>query len=94
MVFYHGPKLTATFNQWHVRYLVLLGLGHFLCGAQLLLPLVANESAPQAWSTTATGFIGTLAPFEVQKDAKRIFDLRVILLWKRVTLSKTRELLM
>ena len=46
-----------------LQYMLLLGLGHFLCGAQLLLPLVANESAPRAWSTTATGFIGWVGYF-------------------------------
>ncbi|CAE7199313.1 putative hexose phosphate transport protein [Symbiodinium microadriaticum] len=46
-----------------LQYVLLLALGHFLCGAQLLLPLVANESAPKAWSTTATGFIGWIGYF-------------------------------
>ncbi|CAE8649378.1 unnamed protein product, partial [Polarella glacialis] len=46
-----------------VQYVLLLGLGHFLCGSQLLLPLIAAETAPKAWSTTATGFIGWVGYF-------------------------------
>lgn len=57
------PALRACPNLPWLQYLLLLGLGHFLCGAQLLLPLVANESAPKAWSTTATGFIGWIGYF-------------------------------
>lgn len=45
------------------QYLLLFGLGHFLCGSQLLLPLIASEVAPKAWSTTATGFIGWVGYF-------------------------------
>eukprot|EP00435_Cladocopium_sp_Y103_P041310 s2034_g11.t1 len=57
------PALRGCPNLPWLQYLLLLGLGHFLCGAQLLLPLVANESAPKAWSTTATGFIGWIGYF-------------------------------
>jgi len=57
------PALRSCPNLPWLQYLLLLGLGHFLCGAQLLLPLVANESAPKAWSTTATGFIGWVGYF-------------------------------
>ncbi|CAK8998340.1 Probable hexose phosphate transport protein [Durusdinium trenchii] len=57
------PALRQCPNWPWLQYILLLGLGHFLSGAQLLLPLVANESAPKAWSTTATGFIGWVGYF-------------------------------
>mmetsp|Transcript_63543 Transcript_63543/g.151551 ORF Transcript_63543/g.151551 Transcript_63543/m.151551 type:complete len:545 (+) Transcript_63543:54-1688(+) len=45
------------------QYLLLLGIGHFLSGAQLLLPLVAAEVAPKSLLATATGFIGWVGYF-------------------------------
>jgi len=46
-----------------LQYLLLLAIGHFLCGCQLLLPLISAEVAPKAWQTTATGFIGWIGYF-------------------------------
>jgi len=46
-----------------LQYLLLLGLGHCLCGAQLLLPLIAAEHAHSEWRTTSTGFIGWVGYF-------------------------------
>lgn len=58
------PLLARCPSSWPlVQYALLLGLGHFLCGAQLLLPLIAAEVAPKEWSTTATGFIGWVGYF-------------------------------
>mmetsp|Transcript_56620 Transcript_56620/g.132870 ORF Transcript_56620/g.132870 Transcript_56620/m.132870 type:complete len:540 (-) Transcript_56620:43-1662(-) len=45
------------------QYVLLLGIGHFLSGAQLLLPLVAAEVAPKNLLATATGFIGWVGYF-------------------------------
>eukprot|EP00927_Polykrikos_kofoidii_P046763 TRINITY_DN40903_c0_g1_i1.p1 TRINITY_DN40903_c0_g1~~TRINITY_DN40903_c0_g1_i1.p1 ORF type:complete len:513 (-),score=58.13 TRINITY_DN40903_c0_g1_i1:135-1673(-) len=46
-----------------LQYVLLMGLGHFLCGAQLLLPLVAAEVAPKNLVSTATGFVGFVGYF-------------------------------
>lgn len=46
-----------------LQYLLLLGLGHCICGSQLLLPLVAAEVAPKNLLATATGFIGWVGYF-------------------------------
>jgi len=46
-----------------VQYVLLFGLGHFLSGAQLLLPLIAAEVAPKQLTSTATGFIGWVGYF-------------------------------
>jgi len=46
-----------------LQYVLLLAIGHFLCGCQLLLPLISAEVAPKYWSTTATGFIGWVGYF-------------------------------
>lgn len=46
-----------------LQFLLLVALGHFICGVQLLLPLVAAERAPLRWLSTATGFIGWVGYF-------------------------------
>lgn len=58
------PLLGRCPSSWPlVQYSLLLGLGHFLCGAQLLLPLIAAEVAPKELTSTATGFIGWVGYF-------------------------------
>jgi len=58
------PLLAQCPSSWPMgQYLILLGLGHFLCGAQLLLPLIAAEVAPKELTSTATGFIGWVGYF-------------------------------
>merc|ERR1712217_886810 len=58
------PLLSRCPSSWPLgQYLILLGLGHFLCGAQLLLPLIAAEIAPKELTSTATGFIGWIGYF-------------------------------
>lgn len=46
-----------------LQYVLLLCIGHFLSGSQLLLPLVAAEVAPTSLTATATGFIGWVGYF-------------------------------
>jgi len=58
------PALAKCPGSWPlVQYGLLIGIGHFLCGAQLLLPLVAAEVAPKSLTATATGFIGWVGYF-------------------------------
>lgn len=58
------PLMARCPSSWPwVQYALLLGLGHFLCGSQLLLPLIAAEVAPKELTSTATGFIGWVGYF-------------------------------
>jgi len=46
-----------------LQYLLMAGLGHFLCGCQLLLPLIAAEVAPKNLLATSNGLIGFVGYF-------------------------------